>query len=157
VAGHSVEIVSCGGTGTFPYCAQQPGVTEVQVGGAIFGDMHYTTNYHTDFPPSLTILATVTSRPTATRIVTDAGCKAMSADLAMPKPLGLPPFTLLKISAEHSQIELAASSATPKVGDKIEFIAGYSDSTIYRHEEIVAVRKDRIEAIWQIAGRGKLK
>jgi D-serine deaminase-like pyridoxal phosphate-dependent protein len=24
------SIVSCGGTGTFPYCAQQPGVTEVQ-------------------------------------------------------------------------------------------------------------------------------
>src|SRR5437868_4712149 len=74
-AGHSVVIVSCGGTGTFPYCAQQPGVTEVQVGGAIFSDMHYLTNYHVDFAPALTVLTTVTSRPTPTRIVLDAGKK----------------------------------------------------------------------------------
>ena len=64
-AGHDVEIVSCGGTGTFPYCAAQPGVTEVQVGGAIFSDMHYRNHYHLDFPCALTLLATVTSRPTA--------------------------------------------------------------------------------------------
>jgi uncharacterized pyridoxal phosphate-containing UPF0001 family protein len=28
-AGHSMAIVSCGGTGTFPYCTEQPGVTEI--------------------------------------------------------------------------------------------------------------------------------
>jgi D-serine deaminase-like pyridoxal phosphate-dependent protein len=156
-AGYDVEIVSCGGTGTFPYCAQQPGVTEIQTGGAIFGDMHYLTNYHSDFATALTILATVTSRPTATRIITDAGNKAMSTDLAMPKPLGLPDLKVLKISAEHSLMELAAPSEEPRIGGKIEFIAGYSDSTVYRHEEIVAVRKDQIEAIWPIAARGKLK
>src|SRR6185295_17324739 len=43
--GHTVTVVSCGGTGTYPYCAQQPGVTEVQVGGAIFSDVHYLTHY----------------------------------------------------------------------------------------------------------------
>ena len=32
-AGHDIQIVSCGGTGTFLYCVKQPGVTEVQVGG----------------------------------------------------------------------------------------------------------------------------
>ena len=33
-AGLPVDIVSCGGTGTFPYCAQQPGVTEIEAGGS---------------------------------------------------------------------------------------------------------------------------
>ena len=88
-AGHGVAVVSCGGTGTFPYCAQQPGVTEVQIGGAIFSDMHYLTNYHVDFAPALTVLTTVTSRPTPTRIVVDAGRKSMSGDAAMPRPLGI--------------------------------------------------------------------
>ena len=34
-AGLLVDIVSCGGTGTLPYCAEQPGVTEIQAGGAL--------------------------------------------------------------------------------------------------------------------------
>ena len=156
-AGHSVEIVSCGGTGTFPYCAQQPGVTEVQVGGAIFSDMHYRTHYHVDFSCALTVLATVTSRPTPTRIVVDAGKKAMSGDAAMPAPSRLPADRAMKLSAEHATIELEQPSATPKIGDRIEFIVGYSDTTVHLHEEIVGVRGGRVESVWRVAGRGKIK
>lgn len=156
-AGHAVRIVSCGGTGTFPYCVQQPGVTEVQVGGAIFSDMHYLTHYHVDFAPALTILTTVSSRPTPTRIVVDAGKKTMSGDAAMPAPSGLPPIAALKLSAEHSKIELAHPSEVPKVGDKIEFICGYSDTTVHLHEEIVGIRGGRVQAIWRVAGRGRIK
>jgi D-serine deaminase-like pyridoxal phosphate-dependent protein len=156
-AGLPVEIVSCGGTGTFPWCIEQPGVTEVQVGGAIFSDMHYRSHYHVDFAPALTLLATVTSRPTPTRIVVDAGKKAMSGDAALPEPRGLPPLASMKLSAEHTRIELAQPSATPRVGDRLEFIVGYSDTTVHLHEEIVAMRAGRIEAIWRVAGRGKIK
>ena len=156
-AGHSVAIVSCGGTGTFPYSAQQPGVTEVQVGGAIFSDMHYLTHYHVDFAPALTVLTTVTSRPTPTRIVLDAGKKTMSGDAAMPAPSGLPSIREMKLSAEHTKIELEQPDAAPKVGDKIELIVGYSDTTIHLHEEIVGVRGGRVESVWRVAGRGKIK
>ncbi|MBI3707028.1 MAG: DSD1 family PLP-dependent enzyme [Proteobacteria bacterium] len=156
-AGHTVEVVSCGGTGTFPYCAKQPGVTEVQVGGAIFSDMHYRTHYHVDFPPALTVLATVTSRPTPTRIVVDAGKKTMSGDAAMPAPTGLPAIGAVKLSAEHAKIELERPSDTPRIGDKIEFIVGYSDTTVHLHEEIIGVRGGHIEAVWPVAGRGKIK
>jgi D-serine deaminase-like pyridoxal phosphate-dependent protein len=155
-AGHTMGIVSCGGTGTFPYCAQQPGVTEIQVGGAIFSDVHYREHYHTDFAPALTILATVTSRPNPTRIILDAGRKAMSCDMAMPAPLGLPRIAEIKLSAEHGKIELAAPSDTPRIGDKIELTCGYSDSTVFLHDQIVAIRKGRIEAIWPLLARGKL-
>jgi D-serine deaminase-like pyridoxal phosphate-dependent protein len=156
-AGHDVAIVSCGGTGTFPYCAQQPGVTEVQVGGAIFSDMHYLTHYHVDFAPALTVLTTVTSRPTATRIVVDAGKKTMSGDAAMPALRGMPPISTVKLSAEHTKIELEQPSAVPAIGDKIEFVVGYSDTTVHLHEEIVGLRGDRIESVWRVAGRGKIK
>jgi D-serine deaminase-like pyridoxal phosphate-dependent protein len=156
-AGHSVTVVSCGGTGTFPYCAQQPGVTEVEVGGAIFSDMHYLTNYHVDFAPALTVLTMVTSRPTPTRIVVDAGRKSMSGDAAMPAPRGIPPVSLIKLSAEHTRIELAQPNAAPGIGDKIELIVGYSDTTVHLHEEIVGVRGGRVESIWRVAGRGKIK
>jgi D-serine deaminase-like pyridoxal phosphate-dependent protein len=156
-AGYGVAVVSCGGTGTFPYCAQQPGVTEVQVGGAIFSDVHYLTHYHVDFAPALTVLATVTSRPTPTRIVLDAGKKEMSGDAAMPAPRGLPAISTMKLSAEHTKIELEQPSAAPGIGDKIELIVGYSDTTVHLHEEIVGIRGGRIEAVWRVAGRGKMK
>jgi D-serine deaminase-like pyridoxal phosphate-dependent protein len=156
-AGFGIDIVSCGGTGSFPYCIREPGVTEVQIGGAIFSDMHYRTHYHVDFDAALTILATVTSRPTPTRIVVDAGKKTMSGDAAMPEPRGLAPVRTMKLSAEHARLELAAPSAAPKVGDKIEFVVGYSDTTVHLHEEIVGVRGGRIEAVWRVAARGRIK
>ena len=156
-AGHAIEVVSCGGTGTFPYCIQQPGVTEVQIGGAIFSDRHYREHYHMDFPFALTVLATVTSRPTPTRIVLDAGRKTMPGDAAMPEPLGLPGNGVLRLSAEHAKIELERPSETPRIGDKIEFVVGYHDTTVHLHEEIVAVRNGRVEAVWRVAARGKIK
>jgi D-serine deaminase-like pyridoxal phosphate-dependent protein len=156
-AGHAIEVVSCGGTGTFPYCIEQPGVTEVQIGGAIFSDRHYREHYHMDFPFALTVLATVISRPTPTRIVLDAGRKTMPGDAAMPQPLGLHAIAAMRLSAEHAKIELTQPSETPRIGDKIEFVVGYHDTTVHLHEEIVAVRDSRVEAIWRVAARGKIK
>jgi D-serine deaminase-like pyridoxal phosphate-dependent protein len=156
-AGHPAEIVSGGGTGTFPYCAEQEGVTEIQAGGGIFGDEHYRTHHHVDFRRALTLMATVTSRPTPTRIVVDAGRKAMSGDAAMPLPLDISGVREVKLSAEHTTLELEAPSETPAVGDKLAFGIGYSDTTVHLHEEMIGVRAGRVEATWRIAGRGRLK
>jgi D-serine deaminase-like pyridoxal phosphate-dependent protein len=39
----------------------------------------------------------------------------------------------------------------------VEFIPGYTDSTVHLHEEIVALRGDQIAAVWKVVGRGKIK
>jgi D-serine deaminase-like pyridoxal phosphate-dependent protein len=119
--------------------------------------MHYRNDYHLDFPPGLFVLASVTSRPMPSRIILDAGRKAMSCDTAMPAPVGLPPVKLLKLSAEHTTIELEAPSTTPEVGEKVRLVAGYGDTTVHLHEEIVAIRGGRIEAAWKVAARGRIK
>jgi D-serine deaminase-like pyridoxal phosphate-dependent protein len=158
-AGLPVEIVSCGGTGTYSVTSALPGVTEMQAGGGIFGDVYYRESMGVDHPFALTILATVTSRPTPTRIICDAGRKTMSSDSAAPRPL-LPPGLLstgVGLSAEHTRIELASPSETPRVGDKLEFVVGYSDTTVFLHDELVATRDDRVEAVWPILARGKLR
>jgi D-serine deaminase-like pyridoxal phosphate-dependent protein len=158
-AGLPVEIVSCGGTGTYSVTSALPGVTEMQAGGGIFGDVYYRESMGVDHPFALTILATVTSRPTPTRIICDAGRKTMSSDSAAPRPL-LPPGLLsteVGLSAEHTRIELATPFETPRVGDKLEFVVGYSDTTVFLHDELVATRDDRVEAVWPILARGKLR
>ena len=156
-AGLPVEIVSCGGTGTYWITAPQPGITEIQAGGGLFCDVHYRKDFGVEHPYALTIMTTVTSRPTPARIICDAGKKTMSSDAAMPEPLGLGKVRAARLSAEHGIVELDSPSETPRVGDRLEWVVGYSDTTVHLHEEIYATRNGRIEAVWPILGRGKIR
>jgi len=156
-AGLPVEIVSCGGTGTYSITAHLPGVTEVQAGGGILSDVVYREVMGVDHEPAATILATVTSRPTPTRIICDAGKKTMSSDGAVPKPILPAAVRRVGLSAEHATIEMENPTDTPHVGDKIEFVVGYTDTTVHLHEELYAIRDGVIEAVWPVVGRGKLR
>jgi len=155
--GLAVDIVSCGGTGTYWVSAAQPGITEIQAGGGVFGDVHYRNDYGVDHPYALTLMTTVTSRPARTRIICDAGKKAMSGDTALPQPIGIGETRLVRLSAEHATIELAAASDTPRVGDHLEFVVGYSDTTVHLHDMLYGVRNEKIETAWPILGRGRLQ
>ena len=123
----------------------------------MFGDVHYRNDYGVDHPYALTLMTTVTSRPTPHRIICDAGKKAMSGDTALPAPIGVGATRLVRLSAEHATIELEAPSETPRVGEHLEFVVGYSDTTVHLHETLYGVRGGRIEAVWPILGRGKLQ
>lgn len=153
-AGINIPIVSCGGSGTFSIAANIPGVTEIQGGGAAFTDMTYI-SYGVDLPPALFVLATVVSRPTPTRAVVDAGHKAMSDQKEPPKPL-LEGARLAALNAEHGILELDGPQVALKVGDKINFVVGYSDYTVFLHDRLVGVRRGQVEVEWDILGRGKL-
>lgn len=155
--GLPIEIVSCGGTGTYPITAAIRGVTEIQAGGGVFGDVYYRKRMGIDHEYALTVLTTITSRPTPTRIICDAGKKTMSSDASVPEPLFPLPLTSVGLSAEHARIELSEPDTTLRVGDKLEFVVGYSDTTVCLHDEIYGIRDGRVEAIWPILGRGKLR
>jgi D-serine deaminase-like pyridoxal phosphate-dependent protein len=150
-----VEIVSCGGTSTFQVTAHLPGMTEIQAGGGIFGDVLYATR-GVEHPFGLTVLSTVTSRPTPTRIIVDAGRKTMSADVALPRPKGLGGVQSVSLSAEHGRIELAEPNEAIRVGDKLEWIVGYGDTTVCLHDTMVGVRDGVVETVWPVLARGKL-
>ncbi len=156
-AGLPVEIVSCGGTGTYWITAKCPGVTEVQAGGGIFCDVHYRKDFGVQHEYALSILTTVISRPTPTRIICDAGWKAMGPHPALPEPIDVGEVKSLRLSAEHATIELASPRSAPRVGDRVRFVAGYSDSTVFLHDHLYGVRGGRLEVIWPILGRGMLE
>jgi len=155
-AGLACEIVSCGGTGTYQVSAKYPGITEIQAGGGIFGDLYYATKCGVDHELALTVLTTVISRPTATRIVCDAGKKAMSGELALPQPVGFGNVQGLRLSAEHAIVELAEGQDSPRVGDKLEFVVGNADLTVHLHNILWGIRGSRVEVGWPVLGRGCL-
>jgi D-serine deaminase-like pyridoxal phosphate-dependent protein len=59
--------------------------------------------------------------------------------------------------ATVATIELESPSEAPRVGARLESVVGYSDTTVHLHEEIYATRNGRIEAVWPILGRGKIR
>ena len=80
----------------------------------------------------------------------------MSGDAALPEPLCLGPVESVRLSAEHATIELASPSDLPRVGDRVELVVGYSDTTVHLHERILGMRRGTVEAAWLVSARGKL-
>ncbi len=155
--GIPVDILSCGGTGTYWISAVQPGITEIEAGGGIFCDIRYRTNFGVEHDYALTVFSTVTSRPTATRLICDAGRKTMSADAGTPTPIDVPGVESVGLSAEHGTVQFSEPTPQPAVGDRIEFVVGYSDTTIFMHDFLYGIRDGVVETVWPLLGRGKLQ
>lgn len=153
--GIPVGIVSVGGTGTLTTAMEVEGVTELQAGGGIFGDGFYRS---LDVPvePALSIRVTVTSRPSATRVIIDAGRKTVDPSNVPPIVAGLDNVASIGLSAEHGTITLTEPSGSPCVGDTLTLLVGYSDQAVHLHEQIHAARDGRIVAVWPTLARGKL-
>lgn len=154
--GIPVEIVSAGGTATYLTSSTMPGITEIQAGGGVFGDIEYI-NQGADVEPAMSMRTIVTSRPTSTRVIVDAGRKSIDPSNCPPGLRGYQIEGPISFSAEHGIIKLAQPSEKPAVGDVIEFSIGYSDQCNHLHENFFGVRNGVLETIWPILGRGKLQ
>ncbi len=156
----TIETVTTGGTGTALLCAAYPGITEVQPGSFIFMDTDYFDALGPRYANSLTILATVISRPAPTRAVLDAGLKSLSTDSGFARLKDFAGLTYRPGGDEHGILEWD-SQANPQInlsiGDRIELIPSHIDTTINLHDYYFACRANRLEAIWPISARGKIQ
>jgi D-serine deaminase-like pyridoxal phosphate-dependent protein len=153
--GVQVQIVSCGGSGSYPISASIPGVTEIQAGGAIFGDITYQ-KWGAGTEPSLFVMTSVTSHAVPQRAIVDAGRKSMNCDISMPYPNNIAGIELTGLSAEHGILKISDPNLELKVGDKVNFVVGYGDWTVFLYDRLLGVRDGKIEIVWDILGRGKL-
>lgn len=152
-AGIAVEIVSGAGTGTYDIAAEYPGITEIQAGSYIFMDLTYA-KLGIPFKQSLTVLATVVSRPTDDAVIMDCGMKAISVERECPKLLDFEGLEILKLAEEHAKAHLLTGGKEPKAGDKLYLIPSHCCTTINLHSKLYVIRKGKVEAIWPIAARG---
>ncbi len=158
--GIPVGIVSGGGSGNHMFAATIDGLTELQAGGACFMDPFYGELCHLaelGFEYALTILATVTSRPTPERVITDAGFKTLSAKEEWHAVvLEHDEFELVYLSAEHG-VWLRPPDGPPVViGQQLEIIPDYHDTTTFRHDAFVGLRDGVVETVIPLLARGKL-
>ena len=153
--GIPVAIVSSGGTGTYEITPQVPGITEIQCGSYITMDAQYHDFVGIQFGYALTVLATVISTRGSDHAVCDAGLKTLTRDFGMPvvkQPTG---WVMSGLSEEHGSLK-RVDGPPLKMGDKIEIVPNHGCTTINLHDNYHVIRNNRLEAIWPIAGRGKV-
>ncbi len=153
-AGIEVGIVSAGGTGTYKITGRRPGITELEAGSYVFMDTTYR-QVLTDFDLSLTVLATVISRPANNRVILDCGTKTLAGDYGTPTIQGLPPAARWRLSEEHSIWVYEENEPDLKVGDKVRVIPGHCCSTVNLHDAYHVIQREKVVDFWPIAAARK--
>ncbi|HIC89537.1 MAG TPA: DSD1 family PLP-dependent enzyme [Anaerolineae bacterium] len=155
--GIPVSIVSSGGTGTYTITGNYPGITEIQAGSYATMDTQYRDVVGvTEFAAALTVLATVVSTPRPDVAIIDAGLKTMTQEFGLPVVARPDGWRLVSLSEEHGKLEREDG---PKlhIGDKVVIWPSHGCTTINLHDEFFVLRDGVLEAIWSIAGRGKIR
>ena len=146
--GHTVEIVSAGGTNTYDMTGADPRITELQAGTYVVMDGAYAP-LAPAFRPALKIMATVVSRQGATAVL-DCGTKCLAVDAALPTP---PIGSVREVHEEHTLLDVA-DGEPPALGDVLELTVGYCGGTINLHDVYFVASGEEIVDIWHIRGRG---
>lgn len=159
-AGHEVEIVTGGGTGTFAADAALGVMTEVQVGSYLFMDREYREALAGDadgaFATSLFVQAQVISANHPSWVTIDAGLKSMATDGPLPRPVG-ERFGASKyhwFGDEHGMLTRPQGKVVEH-GERVELESPHCDPTVDRYDVMYFVRCDNLEHIQPIDGRGR--
>ncbi|KAH7398704.1 hypothetical protein DE146DRAFT_655355 [Phaeosphaeria sp. MPI-PUGE-AT-0046c] len=156
--GHSIDVVTTGGTGTAEFCASVDGVTEVQPGSFLFMDTDYRAAIGTTYSNSLTILSTVISMQGPRIVTIDAGLKSLTTDSGLAE-CKTPGYKYGVLGDEHGSLEWeeGAEGKALKIGDRVEMIPSHIDPTINLHDVYYAHRNGVIQEMWKVDTRGKVQ
>jgi D-serine deaminase-like pyridoxal phosphate-dependent protein len=150
-AGIPVGLVTGAGTGTWQAFSSVEGVTEIQPGSFLLMDCAYHV-VRPEFGCALSILSTVISRRPGWYVL-DAGSKAISKDFGMPLIQSRPEERVSKLSEEHTRVEV--DREPPPIGERRRVIPAHCCATMNLHRQCIAVRGDRVEAVWPIEASGR--
>ena len=140
-AGLAVAIVSCGGTGTYTVTSRIEGVTELEAGGGVFGDLRYRNEFHMPLETGADLAHGGDQPPdfAAHRLR-----RRLEGHRLLPDPVRagrVPAFERLSYSAEHLTIELVAEDDTIAPGSELSLAVGYADATVFLHRRICTPRR----------------
>jgi D-serine deaminase-like pyridoxal phosphate-dependent protein len=161
-AGLDAEIVSTGGTPQYRRAHEVPGVTEHRAGTYVFCDRGTVLSGAATYDDcAMRIRTTVVSRPTADRAILDAGSKTLSSDLVSQPGYGhvveYPEAVIVRFSEEHGAVDLSGCKKKPEVGEIVSVIPNHTCVVTNLHDELIGVRKGRVEVVWTVAARGTVR
>ena len=164
-AGLPVSIVSGGSTPTAYEGGLFHGVNEVRPGTYIFNDRNtVAVSACTLEDCALSVLVTVVSTAVRGHAVVDGGSKTFSYDRFQAEDgrgFGIvkedPAAEIERFSEEHGHVNIQRSERRYRVGDRLSVIPNHVCTTVNMHDEIYGVRGERVEEVWRVEGRGKVR
>lgn len=157
--GIAVDEVKVGSTATSRYSCRHPVVTEINPGMYIFNDANLVRNSPDVAKEdcALSVLTTVISKPTADRVIVDAGSKSIAFDTGQdPMPVNAD-VDYFNASEEHGWVDISKSERDFSVGDRLEFIPPHVCTTVNLHDTIVGVDDGDVREMWNVQARGKVR
>jgi D-serine deaminase-like pyridoxal phosphate-dependent protein len=68
-----------------------------------------------------------------------------------------PDAQIAGFSEEHGNVDLAASARKPKVGEVVSVIPNHCCVVTNMVDEVYGVRGGKVEVVWPVAARGKVR
>ena len=160
--GLQIERVSGGGTPCMWEAHTHPELTEHRAGIYVYGDRLTLRSGAVKFEDcAIKVHATVVSRPTGERGILDAGSKSLSSDLHGLDGYGYiceyPDARIYQLSEEHGHVDFSACPAKPEIGERVTIIPNHCCAVTSLFDEVVGVRDDQVEVIWQVEARGTVR
>jgi len=164
-AGLPVSIVSGGSTPTAYEGGYFHGVNEVRPGTYIFNDRTTVAVSACELEDcALSVIVTVVSTAVSGHAVVDGGSKTFSSDRFQGGDgtgFGIVKedhsVQVERFSEEHGHLNIQRSERRYRIGDRLSIIPNHVCTTVNMHDEIYGVRGERVEEIWRVAGRGKVR
>jgi D-serine deaminase-like pyridoxal phosphate-dependent protein len=165
LAGLPFAIVSGGSTPSRYESEFFHGVNEVRPGTYIFNDRSTVgVAAATVDDCALSVLGTVVSTSVSGHAVVDGGSKTFSSDTYHAehgRGFGLvkedPSADIERLSEEHGHLNVSQSDRKYTVGERLMIIPNHVCTTVNMHDEVYGVRGDKVETVWQVAARGKVR
>jgi hypothetical protein len=158
----AVPVVSGGGTPAIASVADFPVMTEHRAGTYVYNDvMMVSSGAATWDDCAMRVRATVVSRPTPERAVLDAGSKVLTSDQYYVKHFGrlvdYPGAFIASLSEEHAIIDLSQCAERPGIGEVVNVIPNHCCAVTNMVDEVYGVRNGKVEVVWPVAARGKVR
>jgi D-serine deaminase-like pyridoxal phosphate-dependent protein len=103
----------------------------------------------------------VVSRPTADRGILDAGSKSLSSDLHGLDGYGFlceyPDAKIHALSEEHGHVDFSMCPRKPEIGERVSIVPNHCCMISNLFDEVIGVRGNTVEVIWQVAARGTVQ
>ena len=109
-----------------------------------------------DLRPAARLLTTVMTHQDEGLVWLDAGQKATSIDTGLPRVDGIPGASVSRMSAEHGGMVLEPGASWDiDLGSKVWLIPHNIANTVNVYDFIHATRDGKLEAVWEVAARGR--
>ena len=91
----------------------------------------------------------------------DAGSKTLTSDLLGFDTYGLileyPRAHLYALSEEHGHVDFSQCRRKPEIGERVTILPNHVCPVSNLVDEVIGIRHGRVEVLWPVAARGKVR